>query len=96
MGSKAEIERIRSLEHQTPLRLHSMNQQNLKASRDGEQRIGIPRKQLMAERRRQKTGENRQPVEDKSAIEVTGTTEEQVTPRKADTPAQRFLKRYRY
>jgi len=50
----------------------------------------------MAERRRQKTGENRQPVEDKSAIEVTGTTEEQVTPRKADTPAQRFLKRYRY
>lgn len=93
MAGKAEIERERSQDSQNPLRSHSMNQYNLGISFAGEQRIRIPRKVIMAERRRQRSAENRQPGEDNSAIEVTGTAESLHDP-VSFAAERRFRQRY--
>ena len=52
MSSVHDTERARSISNLSPLRGHSMNQEILNVTREGEERLNIPRKVRMSERRK--------------------------------------------
>lgn len=57
MSSRAETIRMETIRSKSPLRNHSMNQEKVRLGFEGEQRVVVPRKVRMAERRIQRIRE---------------------------------------